>query len=638
VGRSLDFVSRVLKIAALFVVVLGVVFVYRRFTQPTITCPTLGYVEKRIRVTPPGEHEDVLVEMQRSRRMESRITSDVRDAMSVHAFADTSLEIPVVERGSIGISTAFTIQPVDPSTPLPAAQVEYSLELWSGDKSVFHVEAKCSLADAASEWHSIRFSAQLESGNAILVFSNKVVPAEGVDLSDRWLRACWSMPEITKERPEGPNLLVISIDTLRADRLGCYGYSRDTSPNIDRLVARGALFENAISSAPWTLPSYGSLFTGLYPASHRAGVVTGREALWGKDEIAQGKGQKLSETLRTDIPTLAKSLADAGWKTAAFYNNPFLDPSRRIDRGFQQYTSYQYNAASGVDLAERWIAARSQSRWFVFLHLMDPHGPYAPPAPYDEKFAGRSVDSIPGWPPDLAALRAGPVSDETKKQISDLYDGEIAFADAQIGRLLDALDKSGEAARTLIVFHSDHGEEFWEHGGFEHGHSLHSELLHVPLAIVFPPRMSGGTRVAPRVRTVDVFPTVLELMGLAPPRDLDGESLLPLLDGSLLQPRDALSESILWGEREAKAFAREQFKLIAAGSSDDHLFAPSVDAAERIDLERMYPDSVRDLRAWLAARHERLKAIAPTGPAQGQTLEELQRLRNTGYAGAEGDE
>lgn len=627
---------RVLKIVFVFVVVLALVQLGRYVLRDK---PHTTYRQERVRVTPPGEHEDVVVEMQRSRRMESRITSDVRDALTLPAYGKTSFELPIVERGSVGIATAFTIVPTEPSAALPDAQVKYSLELRSGDTSVFTVDASSSLANAAASWHTFRLPAKLDgAGDARLVFSAEVEPAPGVSISPTQLLACWTVPEITTERPEGSNLLVISIDTLRADRLGCYGYSRGTSPNIDRLVARGALFENAISSAPWTLPSYGSLFTGLYPASHRAGVVTGREALWGKDEIAQGKGQKLSETLRTDIPTLAKTLADAGWKTAAFYNNPFLDPSRRIDRGFQQYTSYQFNAASGVDLAERWIEAHSQSRWFVFLHLMDPHGPYAPPAPYDEKFAGRSVDSIQGWPPDLAALRAGPVSDETKKQISDLYDGEIAFADAQIGRLLDALDKSGEAARTLIVFHSDHGEEFWEHGGFEHGHALHAELLHVPLAIVFPPRLNGGAHIDSRVRTVDVFPTVLELMGLPPPRDLDGESLLPLLDGLPTQPREALSEGILWGEREAKAFAREGWKLIAAGRADDRLFDVSVAAAERVDVAGSNPDAVRDLRAWLAARHERLKAIAPTGPAQGQTPEEIQRLRNTGYAGAEGDE
>ncbi len=628
--------SRVLKIAAVFVVVLALVLLVRSVRRDVSRAT---HRQERVRVTPPGEHEDVLVEMQRSRRMESRITSDVRDAWTTPAFGETSFEVPLVERGSVGIATAFTIVPVEPSTELPAARVEYVLQLWSGDKCVVHAATKSSLADAAAEWHSIRLPAKLdEGGETRLVFWTSVVPDAGVEISPTALRACWSVPEITKERPDGPNLLVISIDTLRADRLGCYGYSRGTSPNIDRLVARGALFEDAISAAPWTLPSYASLFTGLYPASHRAGVITGREALWGKDEIAQGKGQKLSETLRTDIPTLASVLGGAGWKTAAFYNNAFLDPSRRVDRGFQQYTSYQYNAASGVDLAERWMDAHAQSRWFLFLHLMDPHGPYAPPAPYDEKFAGRSVDSIQGWPPDLATLRAGPVNDETKKLISDLYDGEIAFADAQIGRVLDALDKSGESARTLIVFHSDHGEEFWEHGGFEHGHALHAELLHVPLAIVFPPRLNGGTHVDSRVRTVDVFPTVLELMGLALPGELDGQSLLPLLDGSSTPPRDALSEGILWGEREVKTYARGELKLIAAGSADDRLFDLSVDAGERTNVASSNPDAVRELRALLAKRHEHLRAIAPTGPAQGQTPGEIQRLRNTGYAGAPGDE
>lgn len=622
--------SRFLKITAVLVVVYALVQLVRFARRGSHD----DFRQERVRVTPTDEHETGLVEMQRSRRMESRITSDVRDAWTAPAYGTSSFQAPLVERGRVEIATAFTIVPTASSSAVPDGQVGYKLELVSAEKTVALVEGTRSLAEASRAWQSIRFPTEISDGaEAFLVFSTSIVPAAGTEIAPTQLRACWSVPEITTRRPDGPNLLVISIDTLRADRLGCYGYARGTSPNIDRLVARGVLFEEAISAAPWTLPSYASLFTGLYPATHRAGVVTAREALWGTDEVAEGKGQKNSEPLRADVPTLAAMLAAAGWRTAAFYSNPFLDPARGVDRGFQRYTAYQYNAASGVDMAQRWIGEHAQNRWFVFLHLMDPHGPYTPPAPYDERFAGRSVESIRDWPPDLTLLRTAPVSDASKKLLSDLYDGEIAFADAQIGRLLDALEKAGELARTLIVFHSDHGEEFWEHGGFEHGHALHRELLRVPLAIVFPPRVEGGRRVAPRVRTVDVLPTLLDLLALAHPRELDGQSLVPLLDGAPGAPRDCVAEGILAGPREKKSLISGQSKLIAVGSGENQLFDLEMDPAELTDVAAGKPNEARALRAVLVERHGRTQAIGSRGTVGPISEADRLRLEQLGYIG-----
>ncbi len=621
--------SRATRILTILIAVFAAIAFVRYVTRDRTNG---GHATERVRVVPPGGPEDVLVEIQRSRRMESRITSDVRDAWTQPVHGTSSFEVPIARRGNVVIATAFTISSTE---PIPAGNITYALELLSDDRSLLRVNASSTLADAAAQWNSFRLPTRIEESAARLVFTCDVAPADGVTLAPGQLKACWSVPEITGERLDGPNLLVISIDTLRADRLGCYGYARGTSPNLDKFLARGAVFEHAISAAPWTLPSYASLFTGLYPASHRAGVVTGREKLWGRDEIAQGKGQKISETLRADVPTLAALLKDAGWRTAAFYNNPFIDPVRKIDRGFEQYTGYQYNASSGVDLAQKWIDAHSSSRWFLFLHLIDPHHPYAPPAPYDERFAGLSVEPIPDWLPDRAALVAGPVGAETKKHLSDLYDGEIAFADAQLGRLFDALEKSGELARTLVVFHSDHGEEFWEHGGFEHGHALHEELLRVPLAIVFPPRLNGGMRIPSRVRTVDVFPTVLELLGLPVPEKIDGQSLLPLFDTEAPEARDALSEGILWGDREIKSYARSTLKLVASGSADDRLFDFERDPEERENVAAVptYAEPVKAIRALLEERHARTQAIVPSkGPGE-LTAEDIQRLKNLGYLG-----
>src|SRR5262249_1070014 len=150
------------------------------------------------------------------------------------------------------------------------------------------------------------------------------------------------------------------------------------------------------------------------------------------------------------------------------------------------YTSYQYTAQTGADLALEWISGCRGGRWFAFVHMIDPHWPYAPPAPYDTQFAKHAIDDLKDWPPELNALRAHVPDDEMKAELIDEYDGEIAFADAQIGRILDALEKQGLLENTLVVFHSDHGEEFWEHGSCDHGHTQYDELLHVPFALVMP--------------------------------------------------------------------------------------------------------------------------------------------------------
>lgn len=438
----------------------------------------------------------------------------------------------------------------------------------------------------------------------------------------------------TGTRP-APNVLFISVDTLRADHLGCYGYARDTSPHIDALAKQSVRFENALTQAPWTLPSYGSVFTGLDPSRHWAGAVYSREHCFGHDVTAPSTKGRHAQPLDASVKTLAELFAESGWQTAGFVNNQFLAPSYGLDRGFQRYALYEYNASYGVDLARDWIAERDRP-WFCFVHLMDPHMRYGPPEPWDAKFADAPLaqTKAEGWPPALDAVRASKTaaSDEAfKARLIAYYDAEIAFTDNEIGRLLATLESSGALANTIVVFHSDHGEEFWEHGGFEHGHTLHQELLHVPVMIRFDGHLAP--RVVPeRMRAYDLFPTLLELCGLPVPADLDAQSLVPWLDGRAKPvDRDAISEFMLTTNRESKASWRGALKTIVSGARDDEVYDLDADPGERTNLATERAAYAAAERKRLIERHSRAWAHHPKAVEVRLTEGELHRQDGFGY-------
>ncbi len=446
------------------------------------------------------------------------------------------------------------------------------------------------------------------------------------------VRAAFELPRIARAaapaRAGAPNVLLITVDTLRPDRLGCYGYARPTSPNLDALAARGVRFESAYSSAPWTLPSYGSLFTGRLPGEHRAGIVTEREALYGTDTDSTSNA---TEVLRPDLATLAEAFAGGGWSTAMFQNNPYLSRAAGLERGFQRYVSYGSNARNGVDLALAWIEDR-KGPWMLVLHLMDPHFPYAPPAPFDQRFAGRDVGTLENWPPDLAALRKERPSDEVARLSSDLYDGEIAFTDAEIGRLLGMLETKGIGKDTIVVLHSDHGEEFWEHGGCDHGHAQHEELLRVPLVVAWPGRVPEGRVVEPRVRALDLYATLLDLAGLPVPEDVESRSLKPLFDAGG-DPRQVIAEAVHAGRREMKAILRGPLKLVARGADENRLYSLDDDPAERIDLAPARAQEVETLRRFLSTHHARSKEAAKHARELELDAEARARMGAIGYGG-----
>ena len=330
------------------------------------------------------------------------------------------------------------------------------------------------------------------------------------------------------------DVVVLMIDTLRADHVGAYGYARDTTPHIDALAAEGVVFERAYAAAPWTLPSVVSLMTSTFPCEH--GVVV--------------DGQQLALRL---VP-LAERLRANGYATANFHANAYAGSISGLDRGFQVSEARDYTDGERVG---RWLdTLGSEQPFFLYVHNIEPHTPYKAPAGEVERFAPVSAmtrdrvngllgrfqalgrtDWSGGRPPGTTDV--GPEQAEVlaelaglRDEIVALYDADVRHADARIGSVLDALRSRGRLARAIVVLLSDHGEEFLEHGYWQHDQSLYEELVRVPLVLRVP-GAPGGRRVATPVALVDVVPTLAELLdrpSLA--EGARGRSLVPLARGA----------------------------------------------------------------------------------------------------------
>jgi arylsulfatase A-like enzyme len=348
------------------------------------------------------------------------------------------------------------------------------------------------------------------------------------------------------ERP--PNILLISIDSLRADHLGSYGYERDTSPVLDRLAREGVRFDTVVSSTSWTLPAHVTLFTALPPEAH--GVLY--------DPMA----------LRSDALCLAEVLQDAGYATAGFVGGPFLRSLYGLAQGFERYDDTTVvrplleshrgaTSPSLLALTTDWLdgwSARGRTRpFFVFLHLWDVHYDYTPPPPYDTMFDPDYDGHISPADYERGRHIHPAMAARDLEHIVALYDGEIRYTDHQLGLLLDYLREQGLHDQTLIVVTADHGDEFCEHGETGHRKNLYDTTSLVPLLIRYPARVPAGRVVERLVRLMDVAPTILSLAGVAAPESFGGVSphaewaardLSPLLAGEadLLGERVAFSD------------------------------------------------------------------------------------------------
>ncbi len=317
--------------------------------------------------------------------------------------------------------------------------------------------------------------------------------------------------------PDRLNILLITVESVRTDHVGSYGYQRGTTPAIDALAAEGVVFENAYAPTSWTLPSHASIFTGLYPSAHR--VISSRN--------------KLDDS----YVTLAERLSEAGYETAGFVSGPWLQAPLNLHQGFKKYDQ---SASSGKETSEADITNPAMERllidylrsgldeerpFFIFAYLWDPHYDYIPPSPYDRTFVSEDAVPIELRNYFTGGIVTRRISPRQLAYVISQYDGELLWTDSLLGRLWVELKDRGLWDRTAIILTSDHGEEFFDHGTKGHKNNLHEESVHIPLIMKIP----GGPEASrsPRLTSlVDLYPTILEIAGVNEAGPHHGESLL----------------------------------------------------------------------------------------------------------------
>lgn len=426
--------------------------------------------------------------------------------------------------------------------------------------------------------------------------------------------------EAPAERPQ--SIIILDVDTLRADHLGCYGYHLPTSPNIDALAAESVRFEWAFSQAPNTPPSQGAILSGLYPTAH--GLILPEDRM------------------REEVTTLAEALAAAGFTTAGFIDGGYMSAEFGIGQGFGHYYDNKGRGLAGMGpLVLDWLAEHAGERFLLLVHTYDVHTPYQPPQPFRSQFLDGRPPPASGFQAtskEMEAIRLSKyyadqpqvLSDEELAYAMALYDGEIRFVDDWVGSFMAAVRRLGLDRTALIVFLSDHGDEFQEHGSVLH-EKLYATVTHIPLLMRFP----GAARraVIPTVvESVDVMPTLLEAVGVEEPPGLHGASLLPLIRGEAPQrPALAFGESPYFGVQ--RFVATNEFRLqISKQSNTIELYAYRDDPFEQRDLA---PASARIVDRLLPAitRWEELVGRDDGGSRRSRPLSEetLRQLRALGY-------
>jgi arylsulfatase A-like enzyme len=414
--------------------------------------------------------------------------------------------------------------------------------------------------------------------------------------------------------PARPDIVLVVVDTLRADHLGAYGYKPPTSPQIDTLASRGVIFASAWGAAPWTLPSVMSIVTGRTPSSHRV----------------ENDGLRLP----SDIPTLPQILKERGYATGGFVSHIYVTAPYGFERGFERFedfgltrpgyrleSRFEPPADRVTDTALDWLRRQGGRPVFLMVHYFDPHWPYEPPEATRDLFPVEYHGALGATWDSLSRFQdpAVPLPDDYRAFLLARYDGEIRFVDAQIGRLVEGIEKAGRSGRAWIVVTADHGEEFKDHRSIGHGRQMYEEVLHVPLVVV-PPRgaLTGapdngadqrpaGHKVTTPVSGIDLLPTFAAIAGAAAPAGVEGRSLLPLLRGAQGgADRPVISETVRLNAYR-RAVREGDLKLIhVMDESRAELYDLAADPLEQHDLAPDRPDDRARLTRVLFARPDLL--------------------------------
>ena len=470
-----------------------------------------------------------------------------------------------------------------------------------------------------------------------------------------------ALPALVTAQPGAPDVMIVVLDTVRAQNTSAYGYRRPTTPTLEGLARDGALFLDATSPSTWSLPSHASLFTGWFPSAHRADAD--------------------HRQLEATPPTLADVLLRAGYDTRCFTANPHISDSFGLTRGFR-WSDRAYLEGSGarsfsfiyrlLDLAgfsaddkgggevarhvEDWAAARPANAppTFAFINFLEAHFPYHQvPSRFLSQFTTRSkrdlrATSLEAFGAQFGrALTPVEIAQATPPSV-DMYDAGVLYSDHLLSRVVEALRRSGRLDRTILIVLADHGELVGEHGRFGHGMSLYEPGVRVPLLVRYPPSVQAGTRVATPVSTLGVFATVLDLLGIAPPVPVHVGSLLPVIAGRsvdmpIIVERSGsdfgtdLSDPLSRSDRRYRTYRSGALKLVETSRGDVMLFDLGSDADEMHDVSASRPADLARVRGELGVWAARLGL--PAIDAAGGALPPVEvdeatkeRLKALGYA------
>ncbi|MGB6864711.1 MAG: sulfatase [Candidatus Aminicenantaceae bacterium] len=425
---------------------------------------------------------------------------------------------------------------------------------------------------------------------------------------------------ISPTRAKEPNIVLISIDTLRRDHLSTYGYEKKTSPFLDSLASESAVFNNAIAQAPYTVTSHITMMTSLWPSAHQ--ILT----------------HDHQDRLSTKWLTLPQILKARGYQTAGFTGGGQVSAVYGFDRGMDVYDFEGGRSEVIFPKANEWIIKTQGNPFFLFLHTYDVHMPYEPPPPFDNIFDPEYKGTINRWNEGCIEI----IDPELFSRILDLYDGEIRYVDAQIQRVVQFLREKGLYKNTVLIVTSDHGEEFMEHGSMAcHAHTLYNELLLIPLIIKFPNGQWAGRIIPDPVALNDLMPTVLDYMDILFPSHSQGKTLLDYLEDNVTRdvPRPIFSEQIVIRDDprvevsiqtlSEKYYQRlnlpgEYFLLVNDSGEQHNLLESQKKKASMLE---------KSIREYMSANKKLAKLGSETKGSRSQEMDEktVEKLKALGY-------
>ncbi|MFT4974281.1 MAG: arylsulfatase A-like enzyme [Myxococcota bacterium] len=429
---------------------------------------------------------------------------------------------------------------------------------------------------------------------------------------------------------DAPNVVVVSLDTMRSDRLTPYGYGRDTTPFLQELADKGAVFTESYAQAPMTTPSHASMFSGLFPFENHTFKTTHR--------------------LPAEIQTIAETFQASGYTTFARASSIRFHPSIDFVQGFEDYKAYwdmPKNRRSDQVIGEvhAFAAEQHEQPVFAFVHLFDPHAPYNAPEPYASTWTTLREDFPPIRSVDYVRANRGArasVDIADLKYIQDLYDGGLRFTDQKLRDLVEGTTFPNKRS-TIWVITSDHGEAFKEHGYLGHSKWLYEEIMRVPLVVVWEGELSGGQSHAIPTQSVDLYPTLVDLVGLTGPEGLSGRSLAGPLRGdlaALAQPSEAVEDPLLLmaNRRDWSVIATVQgrrFKLVNYHGEPRRLFDLTADPSGFIDVSERHSRIGKILLDYARQRGVLRKPGAPADNTREVSSDEIDMLRALGYVDGE---